>query len=271
MRALRVIVCIIFVIVLGAYVFFHYTKSTDNTRPHIKCDTRFITASVNDENEKLLSHITAYDEKDGDISGNVIIEKSSAFVDFGKVIMTFAVCDNDNNVAKIDVPVIYSDYQNPKFELTDDLVFQTGTTPNVVDKIKVTDSFDGDITDRLVVIANGADIEAKGEYPLTLKITNSKSYSYSIDIDLIMSDYFSTGYGVELKEYLVCAKVGEKLDYESYIKSVATPPRSGEKQDVEIDSSKVRENEAGVYNVYYYQKSEGKTKAMTRLVVCYED
>ena len=271
MRIIRVIVSILFIIVLGAYIFFHFTKSTDSTVPKIKCDTQVIEVSVKDTDDVLLKHITASDEKDGDISKKVIIEKSSAFVDFGKVIITFAVSDNDNNVSKINVPVVYTDYKNPKFEFTDDLVFRTGGGVNIEDCIKVKDSFDGDITDRLVVIANGADIENSGKYPLTLKITNSKSYTYTMDVDLIMSDYFENGYGIELDKYLVYKKVGEKLDYKDMIKSVANPPAQKKKSKIKIDSAEVDSSAAGIYNVYYYQTLDGKNMSMTRLVVCYED
>ncbi len=270
MRALRLIVSFVFIVVLAAYMFFHYTKSTDNTIPKIKCDVPVIEISVNEGNSALLKHITAVDEKDGDISSKIIVEKSSAFVDFGRVITTFAVCDNDDNVAKINVPVVYTDYQNPKFTFTDDLVFKTGSGASVENAIHVTDSFDGDITDRLVVIANGAEIEKSGRYPITLKVTNSKSYTYSMNVDIIMSDYFETGYKVELKDYFIYKKVGETVDYESMIKSVANPLKGAEETEIEIDSSAVNSMKQGVYNVYYYQKSGSRTRSMTRLIVCYE-
>lgn len=270
MRALRILVSIIFVIVLVAYFFFHFTKSTDTTVPKIRCDIPVIEISVKDGNDALLKHITAYDEKDGDISNKVIVEKSSAFVDFGKVIVTFAVCDNDDNVAKINVPVTYSDYENPRFELKDDLVFMTGSGANVDGAVTVTDSFDGDITDRLVIIANGAEIESSGKYPLTFKVTNSKSYTYSIDVDLIVSEYFTNGYNIELKDYFVYKKVGETVDYDSMIKSVANPPQTTDSYEIKIDSSEVDKNQPGVYNVYYYLRSGGEIKSMTRLIVCYE-
>lgn len=269
MRALRIIVSLVFIVVLCAYVFFHYTKSTDTTVPKIVCDTPVIETSVNDGDEALLKHVKAADAKDGDISDKIIVEKSSAFVDFGKVIITFAVCDNDDNVAKINVPVIYTDYENPRFELTDDLVFKNETKPNVNGCFKVTDSFDGDITDRMVVIA-GEDSDGSTR-KLTLKVTNSKSYTYTMDVDLIMSDYFTTGYSIDLENYLIYKKVGETVDYHSMIKSVANPPMSTDSYEIKIDSSKVDKSKPGVYNVYYYQKSGGETKAMTRLIVCYED
>lgn len=271
MRALRVIVSMIFIVVLGACVFFHFTKSTDTTKPVIRCDTNVIEVSVNDGNDALLKHIKAVDAKDGDLSDEVIVEKSSAFIDFGKVNITFSVSDNDNNVSKISVPVVYTDYQNPRFELKDDLVFKTETKPNIEDCIKVTDSFDGDISDRLVVISNGADPDINGKYPLTLKITNSKSYTYTMNVDLIMTDKFTAGYSIELENYLIYKKIGEEVDYESLIKSVANPLRSTEGYNIDIDSSDVDNTKAGIYNVMYYQKSGGQTKAVTRLIVCYED
>ncbi|MCQ2479864.1 MAG: hypothetical protein MJ120_04410 [Clostridia bacterium] len=271
MRVIRIVVSIIFVITLGAFIFFHFTKSIDTFAPHLVCDVPVIEVSVKDTDDAILKHIKANDAKDGDITEKVIIEKSSAFVDFGKVIVTFAVCDNDNNVSKINVPVVYTDYSNPRFEMTDDLVFRTGGAVNVEDCFKVKDAFDGDISERIIVIANGANIEESGKYPLTLKITNSKSYTCTMNVDLIMSDNFSSGYSVELSDYLIYKKVGEKVNYKDMIKSVATPPNSSEQTNVTVDSSEVNRDKAGIYNVYYYQKLNGETMSMTRLVICYED
>ena len=271
MRIIRIVVSVLFIIVLGAYIFFHFTKSTDNTVPTLKCDTSVIEISVNDTNEALLKHITAFDEKDGDISKNVLVEKTSAFVDSGKLIATFAVSDNDNNVSKINVPVVYTDYKHPVFELSDDLVFKTGYGVSVEDCIKVKDSLDGDITDRLVVIDNGADIETNGKYPLTLKVTNSKSFTYTMDINLIMTENLESGYGLELKKYLIYKKVGEKVDYDDMIKSVAAPPVGDKKSKIKIDSAEVDPSTPGIYNVYYYQTLDGQNMSMTRLIICYED
>ncbi|MGN1479068.1 MAG: hypothetical protein ACI4XH_04820 [Acutalibacteraceae bacterium] len=271
MRVIRIIVSILFTVSLVLYGFVYFTNNKDTTFPRLKCDVQIIETSVKSDDAQLLSHVTAYDEKEGDLTDSVIVEKVSAFVDFGKVNVTFAVCDSDNNVSKITVPVVYTDYQNPRFKLLDDLVFQASGAANVKDCITVSDTIDGDITERLIVIDNGADITVPGRYPLTLKVTNSKSFTYTTDIDLIIVDNLEAGYSIELKEYMIYKKIGETVDYNSYIKSASVPYGKNENYDIEIDSSEVNETEAGVYNVFYYQKIDGETKTVSRLIVCNEE
>ena len=110
-----------------------------------------------------------------------------------------------------------------------------------------------------------------GKYPLTLKVTNSKSYTYTMNVDLIMSEYFENGYGLELEKYFIYKKIGEKVDYKDMIKSVANPPVDDKKSKIKIDSAEVNPSEPGIYNVYYYQTLGGKNMSMTRLIICYED
>ena len=179
--------------------------------------------------------------------------------------------DADNNISKLTVPVVYTDYTDPEITLLDDLVFKTGGPASVKDAIKATDKIDGDITDRLVVIANETDSTVSGNYPITIKVTNSKSYTYTLDIDLIMSDYIESGYEIELSEYLIYKKVGESVDYNSYISSASVPYGKDESYDIQIDSKEVDPHTPGIYNAYYYEKVGGEIKSMTRLIVCYEE
>lgn len=271
MRIVRIVVSLLFAVSLVFYGFVYFTNNKDITFPHIKCDTQTIETTVKADNSQLLKHISAYDEKDGDLTDSVIVEKVSAFIDFGKVNVTFAVCDKDNNVAKITVPVVYTDYQKPRFKLLDDLVFQASGMATVKDMITVSDTIDGDITERLIVIDNGADITVPGQYPMTLKVTNSKSFTYTMDIDIVIVDNLEAGYSIELKDYLIYKKIGEKIDYNSYINSASVPYGTNESYTIEIDSSEVNETEEGVYNVFFYQKVNGETKTVSRLIVCNEE
>ncbi len=271
MRIVRVVVCALFVVSLALFGYVKATKSEDKSVPKIICDSPVLYMSVEDDESVLLSHVKAQDGKDGDLTKKVIIESTSAFISFGKVNVTFAVCDSNDNVSKLVVPVVYSDYKSPRIELLDDFVFATGKGVNIKDNIIVTDSLDGDITDRLIVLANGADLFNSGEYPLTLKITNSKSYTFTADIDLIMTEQLEDGYSVDLKEYLIYRKVGEAVDYNSYIKTASVPYNAAENYTITINSDEVDTTKAGTYNVFYYQKVGNEIKSMTRLIVIYEE
>lgn len=271
MRALRFIISLVFVAALGLYGYFYYTKNEDTSIPKMHCDVAQIELLVGAENDELLKHITAYDEKDGELTSKVIVEKVSAFIEFGKVNVTFAVCDSDNNVSKITVPVLYTDYEAPHFDLASDLVFKTGSPVNIKDCITASDKIDGDLTQRLIVVDNQTDVQKNGAYPLTLKVTNSKSFTYTMDIDLIMTDSLEQGYKIELSKYFIYKQLGESVDYKAYIKSASVPYGKNESYEIEIDSSQLDNSKAGVYNVFYYEKVGGETKSVSRLIVCYEE
>ena len=83
MRILRLIVVVLFLITTAVFsMYFVNTKLTDdNTIPVIKIDDELIEVSFETTDEELLQGVTAYDEKDKDITDRVIVESVSRFVD----------------------------------------------------------------------------------------------------------------------------------------------------------------------------------------------
>ena len=82
MQIMRNSVIIVFFVTLIAFcgVFLLQKNQEDNTIPEITIENDFIEVSCNASDEELLKGVTATDEKDGDLTGDIIVESISRFV-----------------------------------------------------------------------------------------------------------------------------------------------------------------------------------------------
>lgn len=87
------------VALIAASVFLY--MNLDRTAPVISFDDedRKLVYSESMSEEELLEGVSAVDDRDGDVTGSVLIEKISETAD-GNVIVTYAALDSSNNVAK---------------------------------------------------------------------------------------------------------------------------------------------------------------------------
>ena len=117
------------VVVTAAFLaYLIYNRSVRrNAAPVITCTPDTISVSVNAQPRELLRGVTASDPEDGDLTSSVIIESISQFVEKGKCTITYAVFDSRNRVATASRTLYYTDYHSPRFELTGDLIYQSGT------------------------------------------------------------------------------------------------------------------------------------------------
>jgi CTP:phosphocholine cytidylyltransferase-like protein len=101
MKILRVVAILLFVVTTALYVYFSVTEKlkTDNTVPVITLEEDVLEVGINATNAELLKGVTAFDEKDGDITDRVIVESLSNFIEPGLCRITYAVCDSNNHVA----------------------------------------------------------------------------------------------------------------------------------------------------------------------------
>ena len=72
----------------------------DDTPPEIKFDNNTIKVKIGDDNSKLLAGVKATDNRDGDISEDIIIDSISDFSKDGTRTITYGAVDSSNNVAK---------------------------------------------------------------------------------------------------------------------------------------------------------------------------
>ena len=230
MKRLRLIVIICFVLsaVLLAATTIYSRMITDKTLPVISVPENILLLSVKDySDEALLQGVTAYDEKDGDLTEHVRVQ-SVIRQQANQMKVTYSVCDGDNHVSTASRIVDYYDFTPPRFHLTAPLRYNLGNTIQVMDRLTATDVLDGDITDRIRVNATGLSTYSEGTYPVTFEVSNSFGDASSLTLNVTVS---RTVYGaptIELSEYIVYIRLEDDFDPMDYVTDV----KDGELEDV---------------------------------------
>lgn len=259
MKALRIFVCIVFVAVTAFFAYVKITNRKDTTIPVITCSEKSLSLSVKDTQSDILKYASAYDEKDGDITSRIIIEDISPYITDGRSDITFVVSDLDNNISRLVVPAVYTDYYSPKFIIKKPLIVPLRARSfDFTDYIEVDDCIDGNSLSNNIITVSDFDITVPGNYSLTLKTTNSRFDSSSVTLNISVSSASAVN-PVNLKSYSVYCKVGDTLDYNSYI-------AEGE-NGVTVNSAKVDLSHQGVYEAVY--SAEGRD-ATPFIVFCEE-
>ena len=83
MKFLRIGILILFAVVflVFGWMFIDEKINQDKTLPVITVDSEMLEVSLNADEAELLKGVTAYDEKDKDITEKIIVESVSNFID----------------------------------------------------------------------------------------------------------------------------------------------------------------------------------------------
>lgn len=103
-KKLAVFMTIICIGLIAFVVWFRY--GSDKTGPEIQCNNENLVYHDGMSDAELLEGVTAYDEKDGDVSASLTVE-SSYPVENGQVVVVYVAKDNANNIAKAKVFYTY--------------------------------------------------------------------------------------------------------------------------------------------------------------------
>lgn len=218
MRYLRVGVSLLCVLTLCIFaVFYVKEQKKDTTYPVITIDNEIIDVSLQMTDEELFKGVTAYDEKDGDISSKLIVESVSKFIEDGVSIVTYSVCDDDNHAASATRKIRFTDYTDPVFIINESLVFGLGEDINLASYIGAYDCIDGDISDRVIITATDYNTNEEGVFKVSLKATNSMGDSIYMEVPVYIEDKSFSAPQIDLTDYIVYAKVGEEIDLTEYI------------------------------------------------------
>lgn len=253
MKILRIATTILFIatVVLFGLFYMDKKKSTDYTYPTIQAETQLIEVSVDATEEELLAGVTAYDEKDGDITDKIVVESVSRFDKNHECTITYAVCDSNNHVAKTSRILRYKNYIPPKFTMRDSLVFGLDEEVSIHDALGAEDSIDGDISDKVVITATDFSDDSVGVFSLSLQATNSMGDIVYLDLPIYVENISAMAPTIELTEYLIYVKKGEKPDFSSYVSSVTY--QGHESQDTTLDiSTDFNPDKPGLYSVHYH-------------------
>ncbi len=259
MRIFRITVVVLFLIITSVFGMYYVNEklTEDDTIPMISVEGELIEVSLDTTDEELLQGVTAYDEKDKDITGRIIVESVSQFIDDGICKVTYAVCDNDNHVARVTRKIKYKDYESPKFSMSGSLCFSIYESINLVKIIGAQDCIDGNVTKNIIVTSDDYTKSVAGVFNLELSVSNSKGDVSIINVPLVVEDRSVASPKIELTEYLIYVDKGEEVDFSKYLVKAQDNRENNLTSNVRIETN-ADLNTPGTYGVHYYvTDSEG--------------
>lgn len=175
-HSFAIIASIVIVIAFGVYYYQKEVVKNINPPQIIFPGDFKDEISVKTVKDQLLKNVTAFDEEDGDLSKEIIIEKMSNITDDNTRDITYVVCDSDNNVTKVKKTITYTDYKSPvisSLEITPTITERTYSS--ILACFTATDVIDGDISEKIKIssIDTSEESIAKSIFPVVLSVTNS--------------------------------------------------------------------------------------------------
>lgn len=284
MRRIRLAVVGIFVLSLIAFIVFNIVNrvTTDSTPPVITSESDTVTVSVAAEESELLAGLTAADDEDGDLTGEIMISSMSNFTEPGKRTVSYVVFDASNNASTLTRNLEYTDYTAPQIKLTQPLRYSLNEMEDasLTENMSVQDCLDGDITQQIRATFNdGSYIAMAGEYGITVQVSNSAGDTCSVPLTVTVTDPAeeSGKYYPMLSDYIVYAPVGGYVDLTSlliglensstqYLFADANPSAPGGIESVAIGGA-IDYNTPGTYTVDYQFTSASGVTGTTKLAV----
>ena len=272
MKVLRRVTVILFVVVLLMFIgFFVLEKlTTDTTYPVITLESDAIELSIKAHDSDILSGVTAYDGKDGDITDKILIESISNFVSEGTCVVTYAVSDSDCHVAKATRTIHYTDYTPPEFYMKRSLVFAVDEEIEIRDAIGARDCMDGDISDRITIVATDYIANTEGVFTVSVQVANSRGDMIYLDVQVYVESNNKLAPSITLEKNLIYVKKGEEPAFEDYISEVTINGRPLENYGVLLSTNFDSEKE-GTYNVHFYVSSPDGYEGHSILTVIVEE
>lgn len=231
-------------------VFYIMELREDKTIPVLKVDSEVLEIALDADEQDMKAGVTAYDEKDGDITSRIMIESVSKFTEKGVAVVTYAVCDDDNHVVTAKRKIKYKDYTPPYFIINKSLTFAVGEEINLSSAIGAYDCIDGDISDRVIITATDYETNKVGVFKISVKVTNSMGDTIYMDLPVYVEQQNIAAPEIKLNDYLVHVKVGEEYDLEQNIASVKD--KFGKPMQNVIIDTNYDPNKPGKYEAHYY-------------------
>lgn len=254
MRIFRIVVTILFAVtvVLFGVVYINEQRTKDLTLPVITVEGEIIDVKVNATDKDLLKGVTAYDEKDGDLTDKVIVESVSHFVEKGVCVVTYAVCDTNNHVANASRRVRYTDYKSPTIQVVSPLCFAVYSKVDITKHFKVKDCIDGDISGAVVITSPNYENGKIGSFDLEFRVTNRKGDLVELVFPLYIDDTEIGAPLITLDKYSVYGEHTEN-QYLNMIRSIT----NAKEEPVETQISIVREVvNNNITCIHYYATNE---------------
>ncbi len=269
MKILRTTVLVLFIIVFALFCIISFQKrNADSTYPKITVTDDVLEVSISATDAELLAGVTAYDEKDGDLTNKIIVESVSRFTEKGVCVVSYAVCDSDNHTASATRKIVYSDYESPRFTLSGSLVFGVSQSINIRNLIGVTDSIDGNIDSKVIITANEYVSGTVGINYISVSATNSKGDTITLQLPVYIEQLSLSAPDITLHQYMLYCKVGDSFDINENVVECVDYNGNDISADITVDTN-LDLSTPGLYEVHYRVKdaADREGHAITFVVV----
>ena len=269
MKYVRIAVIILLAASLGIYGagVTREKSGEDPTMPVIESDREVLEIPVDYEEADLLEGLTASDEKDGDLTDQILVGEFSQFVEKGLCNVSYVVFDSSNQPATFSRQVRFMDYVSPRLTLSEPLVFTVGQAESAVARIGATDVLDGDISSLIRQTDSDIDYRTAGSYTITVEVTNSFGDVETQTLPVHVTEPSRQELEIELSGFIVYLTPGAEFDAASYVQGLTDA--YGEPMDTELVTveSGVDTDTEGCYEVHYQAEDENGREGETWMTV----
>lgn len=236
MRNIKKITLLVFIIVGIAYGVGRYQDAKkDTVPPVILSENDEIHVAVGFSPEELLQGLTAKDDRDGDLTKEIMIGKVSDFTEKGVSKVEYLVFDKENNAGKYERTVHFDNYTSPKFELTKPLMYKINDTITMSDRLVAKDVITGDISNKIKFESANVVQNQEGIYQITVSVKNPFGDYVKESFPVNIVDTSEYGEQIQLNTYLLYVSAGSAIsDPLSYVEKVT------DENGAELDHAAIR-------------------------------
>lgn len=254
MRYIKIAVLAAFVLGLGLFGTAQIREfmNRDTTMPVIKSEEDTIEIPCAYTQEELLQGITAEDEKDGDLTSQILVGNFSRFIEKGVSDLSYVVFDSSNHPATLTRKVKFTDYHSPRFTLTEPLIYREGEGgyEETKSRLGATDLLDGDLKEWVVQTESDVNYQKAGTYHITFQVENSFGDSSSVALPVHITNNASL-LNIQLQSPIVYIQKGAEVNPNAWISGVTDGAGNPLDPAIVTAVSYVDSNTAGCYEIAY--------------------
>ena len=274
MKLVKTIVIIVFAgsVVLYGLGAVREKGRKDETLPTLTSDREVLQIPCDYTQQQLLEGLSAYDETDGDLTGQILTGSMSRFIETGECDLTYVVFDSANQAATLTRRIRFTDYTSPRFSLSQPLVYRVGegSYQETMSRIGAADPLDGDLTEWITQTATDVSYWRAGSYTMTLEVVNSFGDSVQQAFPIHVLSEEQQALTIELSQAILYVSQGSDVEEEELVSGVWDAQGTPVERDLVQVESSVDTHTPGTYEVHYTVRDAQGRSGETWLIVVVE-
>ena len=272
MRIIRIGTIIIFLV---SGIFFFVGKQVSSKKdvipPVITAESQELHVAAGSDPEALMKGLTAKDDRDGDLTEEILIGNISPFETKGVSTIEYLVFDKSNNVGRFQRTVYFDGYRSPMFELTKPLTFEKNGEILLSDRLFAKDVLEGNITDKIRYTASNVIQYEEGTYDLIVEVKNSYGDVVQKTLPINIVSQNMDVERIQLETYLIYVEKDAEIYPEDYVKAIVDLNGEMDSEAELYITSEVNLKTAGTGQFRYELYKGGERVYVTHLTVVVTD